>query len=245
LTLSKHLSSFSWVDVEFRIGIAGSVIIESTHWLINLADTGNLIAQSTGLGGSELDEEWDVLLACNEDAHMYGPSLSKQDNWHTKKGTIAGTAHTQEYLMLHLSLFPVEEDAWCHVKGVQTHPQVQAQIIHRALRVLQFGSIIPAHRKQPWTGYKQSLHLFTQLFAAHPLTGICRPPNLTTAEANRLAEQIGVDLSIRGHSAGSYAGMVWEEIHWHNCACSRSVPPQVYNTTKTFREEITAPDSPC
>ena len=44
-----------------------------------------------------------------------------------------------------------------------------------------------------------------------PLTGICRPPNLTTAEANRLAEQIG-GLSIRGHSAGSYAGMVWEEI---------------------------------
>ena len=162
-----------------------TVIIESTHWLINPTDTGNLIAQCTGLGGSELDEEWDVLLACKKDAHVYGPSLSKQDDWHTKKGTIAGTAHTQEYLMLHLGLFPVGAHAWCHVKGVQLHPQVQAQIIHRALRVLQFGPITPAHRKPPWTGYKQSLRLFTQLLAAHPLTGICRPPNLTTAEANR------------------------------------------------------------
>ena len=114
--------------------------------------------------------------------------------------------------MLHVGLFPVGAHAWCHVKGVQTHPQVQAQIIHRALRVLKFGPITPAHRKPPWTGYKQSLRLFTQLLAAHPLTGICRPPNLTTAEDNRLAEQVGVGLSIRGHSAGSYAGMVWEEI---------------------------------
>ena len=78
-----------------------TVIAESTHWLINPTDTGNLIAQCTGLGGSELDEEWDVLLACKKDAHVYGPSLSKQDDWHTKKGTIAGRAHTQEYLMLH------------------------------------------------------------------------------------------------------------------------------------------------
>ena len=77
---------------------------------------------------------------------------------------------------------------------------------------LQFISpLTPAHRKPPWTGYKQSLRLFTQLITA-PLTGICRPPNLPTAESNRLTEQLGVGLSIRGHSAGSYAGMVWEEI---------------------------------
>ena len=77
---------------------------------------------------------------------------------------------------------------------------------------MQFISpLTPAHRKPPWTGYKQSLRLFTQLITA-PLTGICRPPNLTTAESNRLTEQLGVGLSIRGHSAGSYAGMVWEEI---------------------------------
>ena len=181
--------------------------------------------------------------------------MSKQDDWHTKKGTIAGTAHTQEYLMLHLSLFLVGAHAWCHVKGVQTHPQVQAQIIHRALRVLQFGSIIPAHRKPPWTGYKQSLRLFTQLLAAHPLTGICRPPNLTTAEANRLAEQIGVGLSrpfdpwaqrrvICGHGVGRNPSGI-PQLHRHNCARCRSVPPQVYDTTKTFSEETTAPDSPC
>ena len=166
----------------------------------------------TGLGGGELDEEWDVLLACKKDAHVYGPSLSKQDDWRTKQGTIAGTAHTQEYLMLHLGLFPVGAHAWCHVKGVQVHPQIQAQIIHRARRVLKFGPITPAHRKPPWTGYKHSLRLFTQLLAAHPLTGICRPPNLTMMESNRLAEQVGVGLEIRGHSAGSYAGVVWEEI---------------------------------
>ena len=48
--------------------------------------------------------------------------------------------------MLHLSLVPVGARAWCHVKGVQTHPQVQAQIIHRALRVLKFGPITPPRR---------------------------------------------------------------------------------------------------
>jgi hypothetical protein len=208
LSINEIISSHA--DPKFRDW--QTIICESPHWLLNPTDTGNLIAQCTGLGGGELDEEWDVLLACKKDAHVYGPSLSKQDDWRTKQGTIAGTAHTQEYLMLHLGLFPVGAHAWCHVKGVQAHPQIQAQIIHRARRVLKFGPITPAHRKPPWTGYKHSLRLFTQLLAAHPLTGICRPPNLTMMEANRLAEQVGVGLEIRGHSAGSYAGVVWEEI---------------------------------
>ena len=208
LSINEIISSHA--DPKFRDW--QTIICESPHWLLNPIDTGNLIAQCTGLGGGELDEEWDVLLACKKDAHVYGPSLSKQDDWRTKQGTIAGTAHTQEYLMLHLGLFPVGAHAWCHVKGVQAHPQIQAQIIHRARRVLKFGPITPAHRKPPWTGYKHSLRLFTQLLAAHPLTGICRPPNLTMMEANRLAEQVGVGLEIRGHSAGSYAGVVWEEI---------------------------------
>ena len=53
---------------------------------------------------------------------------------------------------------------------------------------------------------------FLPLWTRHELaTGICRPPNLTMMEANRL-EQVGVGLEIRGHSAGSYAGVVWEEI---------------------------------
>lgn len=84
--------------------------------------------------------------------------------------------------------------------------------IHRAQRVLGFGLITPAHRKPPWAGYQQSLRLFTKLLAAHPLAGICRPRNLSAAESIKHAEQVGTVLSIRGHSAGSYAGMVWEGI---------------------------------
>ena len=98
------------------------------------------------------------------------------------------------------------------MKGVQAHPQIQAQIIHRALRVLKFGPITPAHRKPPWTGYKHSLRLFTQLLAAHPLTGICRPPNLTMMEANRLAEQVGAGLEIPWTQCRLVRGRGWEEI---------------------------------
>ena len=188
------------------------VVMESSVWQINPTDTGDLNAQCTGLGGSALDEEWDVLLACRKDAHVYGPSLSKQDDWDAKQGTIAGTAHTQEYLMLHLAFFPIGVHAWCGVLGIPQHPQLQAQIIQRAQRVLEFGLVTPAHRKPPWVGYQQSLRLFTKLLASHPLAGICRPPNLSVAECVKYAEQIGTVLSIRGHSAGSYAGMVWEGI---------------------------------
>jgi len=113
--------------------------------------------------------------------------------------------------MFHLALFP-RLHAWCGVHGVQQRHQVQAQIMHRAQRVLEFGPITPTHRKPPWVGYKQSLRLFTKLLAAHPLVGICKPPNLSIAESIRHAEQIGVVLSIRGHSAGSYADMVYKEI---------------------------------
>ena len=150
--------------------------------------------------------------SCRKDAHVYGPSLSKQDDWDAKQGTIAGTAHTQEYLMLHLAFFPIGVHAWCGVLGIPHHPQLQAQIIQRAQRVLDFGRITPVHRKPPWIGYQQCLRLFTKLLASHPLTGICRPPNLSNAECVKHAEQIGTTLSIRGHSAGSYAGMVWERI---------------------------------
>ena len=94
---------------------------------------------------------------------VYRPSLSKQDDWDAKRRTIAGTAHTQEYFMLHLALFPVGLLAWCGVHGVQQRHQVQAQIIHRAQRVLEFGPVtlrIGSH-PGPWVGYKQSLRLFT------------------------------------------------------------------------------------
>ena len=106
---------------------------------------------------------------------MYGPSLSKQDDWNAKSGTIAGTAHTQEYLLLHLAMFPIGLHAWSNVLGMPTAHQLQAQIIHRAKKVLEFGPITPAHRKPPWPGYKQSLRFFTKLLAEHPLVGICRP----------------------------------------------------------------------
>ena len=57
--------------------------------------------------GKKIDEEWDVLLACKKEAHVYGPSLSKQDDWNARAGTVAGTAHTQEYLLLHIAMFPI------------------------------------------------------------------------------------------------------------------------------------------
>ena len=77
------------------------IIMDNTAWQLNPTDTGSLDVQCTGLGGGELDQEWEVLLACRKEAHVYGPSLSKQDDWNARAGTIAGTAHTQEYLLLH------------------------------------------------------------------------------------------------------------------------------------------------
>ena len=84
LSINDIISSHA--DPKFREW--QTIICESPHWLLNPTDTGNLIAQCTGLGGGELDEEWDVLLACKQDAHVYGPSLSKQDDWRTKQGTL-------------------------------------------------------------------------------------------------------------------------------------------------------------
>ena len=82
----------------------------------------------------------------------------------------------------------------------------------RAKKVLKFGPITPAHRKPPWPGYKQSLRFFTKLLAEHPLVGICRPSNPLPAETLKAAGHMGGSIYIRGHSAGSYAGMVWETI---------------------------------
>ena len=105
---------------------------------------------------------------------MYGPSLSTQDYWNAKSGTIAGTAHTQEYLLLHLAMFPIGLHAWSNVLDMTTAHQLQAQIIYRAKKVLEFG---PSPRRIETTvsGYKQSLRFFTKLLAEHPLVGICRP----------------------------------------------------------------------
>ena len=188
------------------------VIMENTGWQLNPTDTGYLDVQCTGLGGGELDKDWEVLLACRKEAHVYGPSLSKQDDWKEKAGTIAGTADTQEYLLLHLAMFPIGLHTWCHVLGMPAAHQLQAQIIHRARKVLELCPITPAHRKPPWPGYKQGVRLFTKLLVAHPLVGVCLPPDTLPAESLKLAGYMVGSLFIRGHSAGSYAGMVWETI---------------------------------
>ena len=187
-------------------------IMDNTAWQLNPADTGSLDVQCTGLGGGELDTEWEVLLACKKEAHVYGPSLSKQDDWTAKTGTVAGTAHTQEYLLLHMAMLPIGLHTWCHVLGVPNTPQVQAQIISRAAKLLRFCPITPAHRKPPWPGYKHSLRLFTKLLVAHPLVGVCLPPDIRPANHLKLTGYMIGSIYIRGHSAGSYSGMVWETI---------------------------------
>ena len=188
------------------------IVMDNTTWQLNDADPGSLDVQCTGLGGGELDEEWDVLLACKKEAHVYGPSLSKQDDWNARAGTIAGTAHTQEYLLLHIAMFPIGAHTWCRVLGVPYADQVQAQIISRAMKLLRFCPITPAHRKPPWPGYTHGLRLFTKLLVAHPLVGVCLPPEIRPVDYLRLTGYMVGSIFIRGHSAGSYAGMVWETI---------------------------------
>ena len=187
-------------------------VMDHAAWQLNPTDTGYLEVQCTGLGGAELDPDWDVLVACRKEAHVYGPSLSKQDDWPARSGTVAGTAHTQEYLLLHVAMLPIGLHAWCHVLGVPNTPQIQAQIASRAKRILRFCPIIPAHRKPPWPGYKQGMRLFTKLLAAHPLVGICRPPEIAPADLMKSAGYMTGSIYIRGHSAGSYAGIVLERI---------------------------------
>ena len=187
-------------------------VMDHAAWQLNPTDTGYLEVQCTGLGGAELDADWDVLVACKKEAHVYGPSLSKQDDWPARAGTVAGSAHTQEYLLLHVAMLPIGLHAWCHVLGVPNTPQIQAQIASRAKRLLNSCPILPAHRKLPWPGYKQGMRLFTKLLVAHPLVGICRPPEIAPADLMKSAGYMTGSMFIRGHSAGSYAGMVLERI---------------------------------
>ena len=187
-------------------------VMNHAAWQLNPTDTGYLEVQCTGLGGAELDADWDVLVACKKEAHVYGPSLSKQDDWPARAGTVAGSAHTQEYLLLHVAMLPIGLHAWCHVLGVPNTPQIQAQIASRAKRLLNSCPILPAHRKLPWPGYKQGMRLFTKLLVAHPLVGICRPPEIAPADLMKSAGYMTGSMFIRGHSAGSYAGMVLERI---------------------------------
>ena len=56
------------------------------------------------------------------------------------------------------------------------------------------------------------LRLFTKLLVAHPLVGVCLPPEIRPVDLLRSTGYMVGALFIRGHSAGSYAGMVWETI---------------------------------
>ena len=121
--------------------------MDNTSWQLNDADPGSLEVQCTGLGGGELDEDWDVLLACKKEAHVYGPSLSKQDDWNARAGTVAGTAHIQEYLLLHIAMFPTGTHFWCRVLGM---PSAIAGAYHQSgHEIAALLPIIPAHRKPP------------------------------------------------------------------------------------------------
>ena len=64
--------------------------------------------------------------------------------------------------------------------------QLQAQIISRAMKLLRFCPIIPAHRKPPWPGYIHGLRLFTKLLVAHPPVGVCLPPEIRPVDLLRL-----------------------------------------------------------
>ena len=46
------------------------IIMDNTAWQLNPTDPGSLDVQCTGLGGGELDQQWDVLLACRKEAHV-------------------------------------------------------------------------------------------------------------------------------------------------------------------------------
>ena len=187
------------------------IVMSHSKWQDNPAKVDAVEVQCIGLGGAELDASWDVLVACKRHAQVYGPSLSKQDDWIDKGATVAGTAHTQEYLLLHLAVLPIGLHAWHRVLGVPTEPQIQAQIFARVAKLLEFCPITPAHRKPPHPGYIQSLRLFTRLLVDSPLRGVNMPLHLRIGNTMETEHLTGA-LNVKGHSAGSYAGMVLETV---------------------------------
>ena len=220
------------------------VLLHHLQWQSNPAKTGPLELQCTGLGGSELDPDWDVLLSCKRAAQVYGPSLSKQDDWELKAATVAGTAHAQEYLLLHLAVLPIGLHAWKRVLGVQVEPQIQAQIIARATRLLQFCPITPAHRKPPHPGYMQCLKLFTHLLTSHPLRGISTfpPPTIGREGPDQVIEG---QINIKGHSAGSYSGMALEtvlqsfpDIEGSTILAAIALPPHLLTNYKRSKRTV-------
>ena len=141
-------------------------------------------------------------------SHVYGPSLSKQDDWKEKAGTIAGTApgisspssyHVPDWPP---HLVPRPRNACCPSASSANHPPCK-----KSVRVL---PITPAHRKPPGQGTNKA-HNFSPNYWLRTrwLESAC---SQTPTESVKLAGYMVSSLHIRGHSAGSYAGMVWETI---------------------------------
>ena len=99
--------------------------------------------------------------------------------------------------------------------------------IYRRQRTLYFEKTLPkGHHWSLTAGQKRcsNLALSPQLIENHrgqdisracgssPIVGICRPSNPLPAKTLKAAGHMGGSIYIRGHSAGSYAGMVWETI---------------------------------
>ena len=55
-------------------------------------------------------------------------------------------------------MFPIGAHTWCRVLEMPSADQLQAQIISRAMKLLRFCPIIPAHRKPPWLGTCMAFH---------------------------------------------------------------------------------------
>ena len=91
-----------------------------------------------------------------------------------------------QYLLLHIAMFPVGAHFWCRVLGMPSANQLQAQIISRAMKLLHFCPITPAHRKPPWPGYMHDLRLFTKLLVPHPLVGVCLLSEIRPVDLLRL-----------------------------------------------------------
>ena len=170
-------------------------------------------------------------------------------DWKERAGTIAGTAHTQEYLLLHLAMFPIGLHTWCHVLGVPDAPQLQAQIILRAKKVLEYCPITPSasenhHGRDTCKAYGSS----PKLLVAPPIGRSVLAPRCPACRRFKVSRVYGrFRCFLRGHSAGSYAGMVWETIlaefseHRRDAQCWRAIamPPSLLTrSTLSYSRQV-------
>ena len=87
--------------------------------------------------------------------------------------------------------------------------------------------------------------LTLHVVAEHPLVGICRPSNPLPAETLKAAGHMGGSIYIRGHSAGSYAGMVWEtilaefpNIEGRTVLTAIAFPPALLTTLLSYNRQV-------